>query len=132
MKRIASLSLVLATGCSSSALAQLVPTLGVGLHVRRDGQARALHDAARAELDTRLVAFLSWRPKVEARSVASPLESTPSAWLAPCALDDATCLTETAEAEDELAAVLAPCALDDPACLSEPDLVPSDPLREGE
>jgi len=119
MKVLASLLLVLAAGCAPTTLASLVPRLELGLRLRRVDRARALSDAARGEVDTTLVAWLSWRPVLAAQAVVGPLALSPEAWLAPCELDDADCLAESAEVESELAAALAPCALDDASCLTE-------------
>jgi hypothetical protein len=51
-------------------------------------------------------AWLRWTPRAAASAVASQVEQSPAVWLAPCALDDVTCLTEQAEAEHEIAAAL--------------------------
>jgi hypothetical protein len=67
---------------------------------------RAAYRVAGERADLGVGAWLRWTPRAAASAVASQVEQTPAVWLAPCALDDLTCLTELAEAEHEIAAAL--------------------------
>jgi hypothetical protein len=80
--------------------AAIVPALELRAvyRLRRAGE----HERA----DVGLSAWLRWTPRSAAAAVASQVDQAPAVWLAPCALDDLTCLTEAAEAEQEIAAAL--------------------------
>jgi hypothetical protein len=100
---------VLDGGCTRPTLAQLVPKLDLSCHLRRarDGaRIGANSDRMNERLDVGIGAALRWQPAVYPASVRWHAELAPAAWLAPCALDDAACLAEYAEAERELASAL--------------------------
>lgn len=94
---------IFASGCTRSVWSGLVPKLDVRCILHR----AVLEDAA-ADGRTRATvsAVLRWQPRVDARSLATPYELAPAAWIAPCDEADVECLREAVEAEEEVAAAL--------------------------
>lgn len=90
-------------GCTRSSLGFFVPALELRAGLTRRARIARLDEGER--LDAQALALLSWQPRrLHALSAAS--EPSPDPWLAPCEPDDAACLAEAAELEDELARVV--------------------------
>ncbi len=93
------------TACTRDVLAPFVPKVEVRGELTRAGAASAqLHADERVHAGFSV--FLKWQAPILVRNVLVPLELAPASWLAPCALDDATCLGEVLEVERELGADL--------------------------
>jgi hypothetical protein len=106
MTRFPSLMLslfALCAGCTRDVLAVFVPKLELRCNVTRDAAVTSTLERSNERFHVSVSAWLRWQPAILARDVLVPLELTPSAWIAPCALDDATCLSEVAEVEREVA-----------------------------
>jgi hypothetical protein len=101
------LGLVLLGACGRPGAASCVPTLELGLRLRRraDVDQALAHDTAQ-RWDTIAMASLRFRALNPAAELPRLGELSPETWLAPCDEDDVICLQEAAEAERELAAAL--------------------------
>jgi hypothetical protein len=99
------LALLWVMSCAGEPWQRAVPAAFVpALELRAMYRIRRALDAEHTDLG--VGAWLRWTPRAAASAVASPLDQAPAAWLAPCALEDATCLTEQAEVEHEIADAL--------------------------
>ncbi len=67
---------------------------------------RAAYRVRDQATDLGLGAWLRWTPRSAASALMPRVDQLPASWLAPCALEDVTCLTELAEAEPEIANAL--------------------------
>lgn len=90
-------------GCARSTFASLVPDLELYAAFRRSQVDVVEPGTATA---SSLGARLRWQRQIEARTYASPYDTTPAAWAAPCDDADSECLREFAESEAEIAAAL--------------------------
>lgn len=96
---------VIVSGCAVAPWQRALPaSLVPALQLRAAYRLR--HTLGAQHQDLGVGAWLRWTPRAAASSVASQLEQVPAVWLAPCALEDLTCLRELAEAEHEIAAAL--------------------------
>ena len=94
---------LLACGCTRSAWSGLVPKLDLRCVLHRAAQEDATADG---RIRATISALLRWQPRVDARSLPTPYELAPAAWIAPCEEGDVECLREAVEAEAEVAAAL--------------------------
>lgn len=93
-------------GCTRASAASFVPKLELSCRLARTREHTLGEARASDRTDVAVAAWLRWQPSIAASSVPERYELSPSAWLAPCALDDASCLAELALDEPELAAAL--------------------------
>ena len=100
------MGIALLGACGRPSAASFVPSLELGVTVRRRADADALAREDAQRWDTVALASLRFRALNPAAELPRLGELSPEAWIAPCDEDDVICLQEAAEAEHELAAAL--------------------------
>ncbi|MDB4986383.1 MAG: hypothetical protein JWN04_1561 [Myxococcaceae bacterium] len=88
--------------CTRSCASSFVPKLDLRWQLSRARTAGTSSEHAGERTELGIAAWLRWQPTIYAAYVPERYELSPSAWIAPCEADDASCFAELAEDEREL------------------------------